>query len=961
MKIPISNQLSSPRLLLLVHAVLSIFHLSASFAPINTHITSSIRIEHTQTQTQHSNALLVLSTTSKNDKNIRRDSVQLYLFNKLFRPQNDKDNEQKEEDDDGDENHTINESDEAASSSNTSEKGKESDTNNEISSPTANGEKKEKKREMFFASFISRNKQEPVESTTTTSTSTTTTTTESTSVTAATETKPKAVVLTPKQQAESLKGQAERVRLEAEKMDIILTLQKIEKLEKELEKKSVQDDAKRQEDVMTQMRALKKKLDIGSGDASASDDDKNKDGSSDKSLEVKKDTNTEGGNTSSKTTTKSFTTVVETIIQDTRKQRMEQALTSEEIEERVKNFDNAPLFMQQVVVKAAGMEMDNLNTTALIVKMDDDQKQYLLLNGDTMMIDGNGNGLNKENLPEFSQEQIDEVVESLRMVPQFLKNVYGDEVKMNDTAIALQMLEEEWRLGRFIPMPEVTQAMIDQKLEDVKWIPQFLRGDNDTEFAIELIKMDYKQNPQQLIEQNFDEKVSKDAAKEKKSDFIFSASTLFGGKDQEEKSEKNNMVEALFPQTTRREGEEPTDADIRVVMVDVLAKNDVWMTNGTPEKVSGGFILRGYTKYDTGKEFIEAMDKNLEKSNVKEKVSIFYVFDPTPVTQDQMEGVERPPVLFVTGPKVIRDSAPIQRSIVSSLAIGTVWYNSLLPYLMNEKYMKLADEQLALADASMTANLDFLNDLSFPVFASILGIQIAHEVAHAVAAKSNGLDISFPTLVPSLESGLTGAITSLQSVPKDKQTLFDFAIAGPLTGWVLSTALLFTGMIASSSMDAASYSNLPALPLDLLRQSSLAGGIIDYISPGLLTVPDAALGSQALSAINIQLHPLAVAGYFGLMINAINLLPVGRTDGGRIALTLFGRSGAQLVSLLTYIAMFIGGLMGSDLLLFFFSYVVFFQGELEIPQRNEVDDMDFSRVLLATATGVLVLLTLIPM
>jgi hypothetical protein len=78
-------------------------------------------------------------------------------------------------------------------------------------------------------------------------------------------------------------------------------------------------------------------------------------------------------------------------------------------------------------------------------------------------------------------------------------------------------------------------------------------------------------------------------------------------------------------------------------------------------------------------------------------------------------------------------------------------------------------------------------------------------------------------------------------------------------------------------------------------------------------------------------------------------------------LTLFGRSGTQLVSFLTFVSLFIGGILGNDLLLFFFSYVIFFQSELEIPQKNEVDDMDFSRVLLATATGVLVLLTLIPM
>jgi len=96
-------------------------------------------------------------------------------------------------------------------------------------------------------------------------------------------------------------------------------------------------------------------------------------------------------------------------------------------------------------------------------------------------------------------------------------------------------------------------------------------------------------------------------------------------------------------------------------------------------------------------------------------------------------------------------------------------------------------------------------------------------------------------------------------------------------------------------------------------------------------------------------------------VNAVNLLPLGRTDGGRVGLALFGRAGLQAAGFFTSLGLLIQGLYGSDLLIFFFSFAVFFQGELEIPQRNEVDDVDFSRVLLATAAGVLVLLTLIPM
>lgn len=85
------------------------------------------------------------------------------------------------------------------------------------------------------------------------------------------------------------------------------------------------------------------------------------------------------------------------------------------------------------------------------------------------------------------------------------------------------------------------------------------------------------------------------------------------------------------------------------------------------------------------------------------------------------------------------------------------------------------------------------------------------------------------------------------------------------------------------------------------------------------------------------------------------------TDGGRVGLTLFGRRGSQLVSLGTLFAMFVTGVFGSDLFLYFVSFTIFFQSEPEIPQKNEVDEMDFSRVIVATLSGMLVLLTIVPM
>lgn len=77
-------------------------------------------------------------------------------------------------------------------------------------------------------------------------------------------------------------------------------------------------------------------------------------------------------------------------------------------------------------------------------------------------------------------------------------------------------------------------------------------------------------------------------------------------------------------------------------------------------------------------------------------------------------------------------------------------------------------------------------------------------------------------------------------------------------------------------------------------------------------------------------------------------------------MTLFSRGAKIVVSQLFLVLLFAFGLFGSDLFLFYFSFLIFFQQGNEIPARNEVDEISFSRVLLATVAGVISLLALIP-
>lgn len=97
-----------------------------------------------------------------------------------------------------------------------------------------------------------------------------------------------------------------------------------------------------------------------------------------------------------------------------------------------------------------------------------------------------------------------------------------------------------------------------------------------------------------------------------------------------------------------------------------------------------------------------------------------------------------------------------------------------------------------------------------------------------------------------------------------------------------------------------------------------------------------------------------------LTFTCVHVYYLTATDGGRVALALFGRGSKPFIGNIMLSTIFLIGVLGSDLFLFYFSFLIAFQTGNEIPARNEVDDISFSRVLVATAGSVLALLTLIP-
>ncbi|KAG7360374.1 peptidase M50 family protein [Nitzschia inconspicua] len=430
------------------------------------------------------------------------------------------------------------------------------------------------------------------------------------------------------------------------------------------------------------------------------------------------------------------------------------------------------------------------------------------------------------------------------------------------------------------------------------------------------------------------------------------------------------LFSSIYPKCTRKEGQEPTQAQVDALVKTVLPAAK-FSSSSKPEKVPGGYIITGSHKFKNGDDLIDAIDRELAKTSLADKMTVLYAPATTqPVNSsgmmnESLESLEQfllssdvfsadpGPILYITGPDIVREPNRIGLTVTSILGFATSWYLSIYPFLLNEGIGKRVDQELQLLEANLQPDLTWLTDLSFPLFVTFIALQLVHEAAHRLVAASNGVKLTVPTFVPSLITGITSSVTTFKTLPKNKEAMFDISAAGPLAGIVASSVALAIGSKLTLISDP---SILPALPLDILRQSTLGGAIIDNIIQGSLYVPEGA----PTAGIMISLHPVAIAGYISLVVNALSLLPIGTTDGGRLTMALFNRLDKGAIGSLTALALLYFGLFGSDLFLFYFSFVIAFQTGNEVPARNEEDPVSFSRVIVAIIAYALAFVSLVP-
>ena len=225
---------------------------------------------------------------------------------------------------------------------------------------------------------------------------------------------------------------------------------------------------------------------------------------------------------------------------------------------------------------------------------------------------------------------------------------------------------------------------------------------------------------------------------------------------------------------------------------------------------------------------------------------------------------------------------------------------------------------------------------AFPLMI-ILG---THETAHYLAAKKHNIDASLPYFIPlppPFVLGTMGAFISMREPISNKKALLDIGAAGPIAGFIATIPILIIGFTLE-----AMY------PVEL---TELSGDIFVFNEPLLFS----AIRIFFPTDENTLMHPTAFAGWVGLFVTALNLIPGGQLDGGHIARALLGDK-AKYLSYIVIFSLFILTLITGFYLWLFFALIIIVLGTSHPPPLNDISPLGQKRRVIGAFCMVMLLL-----
>jgi len=164
-----------------------------------------------------------------------------------------------------------------------------------------------------------------------------------------------------------------------------------------------------------------------------------------------------------------------------------------------------------------------------------------------------------------------------------------------------------------------------------------------------------------------------------------------------------------------------------------------------------------------------------------------------------------------------------------------------------------------------------------------LGVLMAHEMGHWVAARVHRVRASLPYFIPFPPYfsviGTIGAFIRLRGPIVRRSVLFDIGSSGPFASFLVSLPILGLGLALSEVVPGRADPTSPFVVFFLDQPVWLGSGLLTHLAAK-------AFGPGPVGVVPIHLHPLALVGWLGLFVTTLNLLPLGQLDGGHVLYAL---------------------------------------------------------------------------
>jgi membrane-associated protease RseP (regulator of RpoE activity) len=252
----------------------------------------------------------------------------------------------------------------------------------------------------------------------------------------------------------------------------------------------------------------------------------------------------------------------------------------------------------------------------------------------------------------------------------------------------------------------------------------------------------------------------------------------------------------------------------------------------------------------------------------------------------------------------------------------------------------------------------------------MLGILLAHEFGHFFVSRFHKTNVSLPYFLPFPNLlGTMGAVIVTKQIPKNKKIILDIGIAGPLAGLIVTIPVLIWGL-ATSELHQLDHQLAPGI---MFEGNSILYLGMKYLVHGKLLPEPAPYGNLSPvlywiryfftgmplpnGGVDVTMNSVALAGWAGIFVTGMNLIPIGQLDGGHLLYGIFGQKTQKAMPFILGV-MFLLGFAWPGWWLFFVLQIFLNRRHHEL--LDEITPLDNKRKWIAIFGIIVFLLVFVP-